>query len=148
MLSENESIVRQLFEEVLNNGDVAFADMIMSRDSVNHGPSMIGCDGGAEGFKQTVKMFRNAMPDLNYSVHEIIATEDRVMARWTLRGTQTGVLRGIKPTNKHVLVTGVIIYRIAAGEIQESWGNWDALGMMLQLGVLPMTAVTWAHPPA
>jgi predicted ester cyclase len=60
-----------------------------------------------------------------------------VVVRWTTRGTHKGELMGIPTTGKSVVVTGIDIFHISSGKVVESWANWDALGMMQQLGVIP-----------
>ena len=60
-----------------------------------------------------------------------------MVTRWTARGTHQAELKGIGPTNKQVTVTGIGIDRIVGGKLEESWVNWDTLGMMQQLGVVP-----------
>ena len=62
------------------------------------------------------------------------------MARWTARGTHTGDLWGIAGTGKDITVTGTSVDRISGGRIIESWSNWDTLGLMQQLGVVPVMA--------
>lgn len=59
------------------------------------------------------------------------------MSRWTARGTHKGALMGIPPTGKQVTVTGITINRIANGKFAEDWSNYDLLGMLQQLGVIP-----------
>ncbi len=138
--SSNESIVRRLFEEALNQGNLAVLPNVVASDSVDHGVSILGASGGAEGIKRAVGALRKGMPDLHFIVEDLLTMQDKVVARWTMQGTVTDELAGIQPTGKKVSVTGVVIYRIAQGKIVESWGNWDALGMLTQLGAVPETA--------
>ena len=78
-----------------------------------------------------------AFPDIQYTVEALLAEGDKVVVRWTARGTHTGELMGIPPTGKQVTVTGVNIGRVANGRIVEEWGEFDMMGMMQQLGVVP-----------
>jgi steroid delta-isomerase-like uncharacterized protein len=82
-------------------------------------------------------MFLSGLPDLATTVEDTIAEGDKVAARWTARGTHNGELMGIPPTGKKVAMTAISIHRIVDGKIAESWINFDALGMMQQLGVAP-----------
>ena len=70
------------------------------------------------------------------TIDDMAADGDRVVLRWTARGTNTGEMMGMPATGKPVRVTGIIINRIAAGKMVEGWGNFDALGMLQQLGVI------------
>ena len=62
---------------------------------------------------------------------------DTAYRRWTAVGTNTGDFWGMPATGKQATVTGITIDRIIGGRIAESWTNWDALGLMQQLGVVP-----------
>jgi predicted ester cyclase len=68
----------------------------------------------------------------------MIAEGDKVVVRQTFRGTHTGGLMGIPPTGKRVAVPGIFITRIVNGKAVEQWANYDNLGLMQQLGVVPM----------
>ena len=66
-----------------------------------------------------------------------IADGDKVASRWIARGTNTGAFMGMPPTGKQVTIAGMLIVRVAGGKMVESWVNFDALGMLQQLGVVP-----------
>jgi len=57
---------------------------------------------------------------------DTIAEEDKVVACWTISGTQGGEYLGIPATNKKVSVDGITIHHIANGKIMDSYSNWDA----------------------
>ena len=61
----------------------------------------------------------------------------RLAYRFSMGGTHKGEFMGIAPTNKQSQLTGISIERLAGGKVVETWVNWDALGMMQQLGVIP-----------
>jgi predicted ester cyclase len=44
---------------------------------------------------------------------------------------------GIPPTGKPVRVTAILIARLVNGKFVEGWLNYDGLGMLQQLGVIP-----------
>ena len=135
-VEENKAIVHRIMEEIFNKGNVAAADELIASNFVDHNP-VCGQPAGLEGLKQVVTMFRTAFPDLHCTVEEMIAEGDKVMARGTIRGTHKGEFMGVPPTGKRVRVTGIDIVRIAGGKVVERWGNFDEMGMMQQLGVVP-----------
>jgi steroid delta-isomerase-like uncharacterized protein len=92
---------------------------------------------GVEGLKQFVSMIRSAIPDLRITLEEDIAEGDKVVSRWRAQGTHQGELMGIAPTGNQVMITGITIHRIEEGKIVEEWENWDALGLMQQIGAIP-----------
>jgi steroid delta-isomerase-like uncharacterized protein len=143
MLTEtNKALSRRFLEEVFNNGKLNVLDEIIAKDHVTTGPGTLpGLPTGPEGQKQLVTVYRNAFPDVHFTVDEQIAEGDKVVTRWTGRGTHKGELFGIPATGKSSTVTGIAVDRIANGKIAESWGIFDQFGMMQQLGVIPMPEV-------
>lgn len=132
---ENKAIGRRVFEEIWSQGKLELADELLDADFVGHaGPDETR---GLEGVKRFMSNFRSAFPDLQVTIEDQIAEGNKVVTRWTARGTHEGEFRGIASTGKQVVITGITIQRIAGGKIVEGWGNWEALGMMQQLGVVP-----------
>jgi predicted ester cyclase len=78
------------------------------------------------------------------TIEDLLAEGETVMARWSCRGTHKGDLSGIAPTGKQFNISGVTIARLANGKMAEGWVNWDAQGLMQQLGVVPELAKTKA----
>ena len=139
MLTEtNKTVSRRFFEEVWNKGNLAVLNEITAKDHVNSGPGTLpGLPAGPEGAKQLVTVYRNAFPDVHFTIDEQIAEGDKVVTRWTGHGTHKGELLGIPATGKSSTVTGIAVDRIVNGKIAESWGIFDQFGMMQQLGVIP-----------
>ena len=92
---------------------------------------------GLEGHLAIVRLFRAAFPDQWWQIEDLIAADDRVVARTTMTGTHLGDFFGIPPTGAHVTLPGVHIVRIADGRVAEHWGSNDDLGLLRQLGVIP-----------
>lgn len=136
MSEENKAVSRRVLEESFNQGNLAVIDELVSADYVDHDLPP-GLPDGPEGFKQLVAMYRAAFPDVQMAIEDVVAEGDKVVIRWTARGTHQGELMGIPPTNKQVTVTGIDINRLAGGKMAEHWGNFDQMGMMQQLGVIP-----------
>jgi predicted ester cyclase len=90
---------------------------------------------GPKGHKDLLAKYTSAFPDTKFTLGDVIAEGDLAAARWSVHGTQRGEIEGIAATNREVNLTGMIIARIAKGKIAETWSNWDALGMLQQLGV-------------
>ena len=137
MASKNKRLLLWVFMELWNDGKLAVADEIFAPEYVNHDPASPDFGTGPEGVKQSVKLYRNAFPDLQFTVEHMIETEQFVTTRFTVRGTHKGDLRGIPATNSSIQVDGIVIRRISAGRIVAGWAVWDALGLMQQLGVIP-----------
>jgi steroid delta-isomerase-like uncharacterized protein len=133
---ENKAISRRADEELFNRGNLDVADELFAPAFVYHDPAG-GELRGPESVKGYAAMLRDAFPDLQQTIEEQMAEGDKVAYRWTARGTHEGELMGIAPTGKRVEFTGIAVARLANGKIEEIWENYDALGMMQQLGVVP-----------
>ncbi len=136
MSAENKAVFRRYFEEVLNTGNLDLVDELIARTYVSHYPTGYDFGGGPEGVKQIVTAVRAGFPDVHFTIEDLIAEGDKVVGRWTFRGTHQGDFMGILPTGKKVSVMGIAIYRVARGKIAEAWVAWDSLGLVQQLGAL------------
>jgi predicted ester cyclase len=134
-VEENKALVRRCWEECFNQGNLAVVDELVAPSYIWHGP---GQDvSGREGIKQLISLYRAAFPDLHMTFEDQIAEGDKVASRWTTRGTHTGDLLGSGPTGKQGTMTGIVISRLASNTIAEEWENFDQLGLLQQLGVMP-----------
>jgi predicted ester cyclase len=134
---ENKALARRWFEDLFNAGNLEVADEIIAPEHVNHDPTIPGIPSGPEGQKQIVNVYRGAFTNAHITVEEQLAEGDRVVTRWSGSGTHQGELMGVAPTGNQVTITGLTINRISDGKIVESWSNYDALGMMRQIGAIP-----------
>ena len=137
MTVDNKEISRRVFEEIWNNKKLSVIGELMAADYVHHDAQSPEVPSGIEGHKQFVSHYLNAFPDLHYTIEDLVADGNTVVIRWIATGTHQGDLPGITRTGRQISVTGMTIARVRDGKFVESWGNWDALGLMQQLGVLP-----------
>lgn len=135
MSEANKATFRRLFEEGVNEGDMAVVDEIVDATFTYHGSGQEL--SGPDGLKQLIGMYRTAFPDIELTIEDQVAEGDKVVTRWTGRGTHEGELQGIAPTGKQITVTGISTTRYAGGKIAEEWEIIDQLGMLQQLGVVP-----------
>jgi ketosteroid isomerase-like protein len=140
MSEGNKNVVRRLFEELWNKGHLAVADELFAPTYAHHDPSTPDFGRGPESEKKRATLYRTAFSDFRLMAEDIIAEGETVVARWSCRGTHKGDLGGIAPTGKQFTISGVSIARFANGKMVEGWVNWDALGLMQQLGVVPQLA--------
>ena len=133
---ENKALERRLKEAVWDRHDPDAADEFVAPDVVEHN-SALGPGLGRDGYKRALRMAFSAFPDAQLIHEELIAEGNTVVERWTMRGTHLGEFMGIPPTNKQVTVTGIDIYRYAGGKRVETWSQYDAVGLMQQLGPVP-----------
>lgn len=139
-MSEKKARVRRLFEEIWNKGNLPLADECFASSYIHHDPATPDFGRGPEGEKKRATLYRTAFPDIQLTIEDLIAEGETVVARWSCRGTHSGDLAGIAPTGRQVNVSGMSIARFDGTKIVEGWVNWDAHGLLEQLGVLPERA--------
>jgi steroid delta-isomerase-like uncharacterized protein len=132
----NKAIVRRYFDQVLNEQQHDLAEEFLAETIELHGTDLAP---GLEVVKQWLTMFAAAFPDGHYTVEDVVAEADRVVARTTFNGTHKAEMQGIPATGKAVSVPSITIFRLDNGKIAEGWLINDNLGMMQQLGIIPAT---------
>ncbi len=140
MSENNKAVVRRLLDEVWNKGNLSLVDELFTPNFEFHDASTPDLGRGPESEKKRVTLYRNAFPDLRLTIEDMIAEGETVVTRWSCRGTHKGDLSGIAPTGKQITISGITVGRFANGKIAQGYANWDALGLMQQLGVVPQFA--------
>ena len=131
----NKATVRRYFEQILNNQRHDLVEEFLAENIELHGT---GLAPGLEVVKQWLTMFAAAFPDGQNTIEDVVAEEDRVVARTTFNGTHQGEMQGIPATGKRVSSSPTItIFRLDNGKIAEGWLVSDNLGFMQQIGVIP-----------
>lgn len=134
---QNKTKVRYYFEEVWNKGNLAVVDEVVDANVVDHNiPSVT--PAGSEGQKVFVQVIHSAFPNLTLTVQDLLADGDKVIVRFSIRGTHQRDFMGIPPTGKSINVSAISIYRFEGDKCVELWTEFDQFGMMQQLGVIPV----------
>jgi steroid delta-isomerase-like uncharacterized protein len=136
---DNKTVVRRLIEKFWNQGNLAVADELYTADAVHRDPVTPDLGRGPASIQQLHTLYGASFPDQQFTVEDLVAEGDKVVVRWTVRGTHQGELMGIAPTGKQVTVTGITIYQLTDGKIAEEIANWDAFGLMQHLGAISLT---------
>ena len=135
---ENKAIVRRINDEAWTGGNLDVIDELVAGDFVT---TVVGAPEqirGRQGFREFVVMYRTAFPDLRINVDEQIAEGDIVVTRWTGTGTHEGELMGMPATGKQVTTAGINVDRVAGGKLAGGWGLFDQLGLLQQIGAVPV----------
>jgi predicted ester cyclase len=134
--SQNKETVRKFYEECLNKKDFVLMRELLS-------PDFTGANGekGAEGFEKNVKPLMTGLPDVQWKIEDIIQEGDKVAVRHSLKGTNTGVYRGLPPTGKVITNDGILIFQLKGDKIIAVWTQTDRLGFNQQIGIIPMTLI-------
>jgi steroid delta-isomerase-like uncharacterized protein len=133
---ENKEIVRRFFEEGPSKGNLNVADELLSPDFILHVP--LPSSPGIEGINEVITACRAAFEHLNVTIEDMVADGNNVAARFTARGIHKGDFMGLPATGKPITMTGIEIFRIKDGKIAELWGEANLLGLMQQLGIIPV----------
>ena len=131
---ENKALIRRYWQ-ASNEHNVDILDELTTTDYVQHETTG---DLNLQELKASNTMIIAAFPDITATIDDIIAEGDRVVVRMHISGTHKGEYRGIPPTGKIAVITEMGIYRISEGKIAEGWSLYDALGLMQQLGAIPL----------
>ena len=131
---DNADVFRRVIEEGFNQGNVAALDDCFSGTFEEHQYGMAPSLGG---LKRAIAGLRRAVPDLTLTIDEIIASEDKIWARMTARGTNHGTFLGFAPTGKSFTISVIDVCRFDRGKIVEHWGVPDRFALLDQLGLLP-----------
>lgn len=134
MSEQNKAQVRRVLEEVYNQGRLEVVDDVASSNLIIHARSHDV--HGRAGARQYVTTLREGFPDIHFTVEDQIAEGDKVVTRWTARGTHKGDFQGIPASGKAVRIAGAEIDRLIDGKVVECWNHIDELGLMQQLGVV------------
>jgi steroid delta-isomerase-like uncharacterized protein len=139
-LDENKATVRRVLTEFWQQGNASVLDELLAPDCVNHEQSISeqrgkdACKQWAEGVRQANKQ---AFPDFDIALDDLIAEGNQVAKRWTFRGTHRGEFNGIPATGKQVTMRGITLYRLEGGKITELYWNYDIFGLLVQIGAIP-----------
>ena len=136
---ENKEKARRMMEEAFGQGKLEVVDEVLDADFVCYDPnSESGAVRGADTIKQEIEWFRNAIPDLTYTVDDQVAEGEKVVSRYTATGTHEGEFFGVAPTGARIEMSGIQIYRFDEnGKMVEEWPEYDMLGAMKQMGAVP-----------
>lgn len=131
----NKLLVRRFIDEVYNKGNLAVVDELLDTgfhlpDELPPGPP------GREPFKQHVVAWRSAFPDFYEVIEDMVAEGDKVVYRWSGQGTHRSEFMGAAPSGRKVILSGIVILRLADGRIEEAWQAYDRLRLFQQLGLV------------
>jgi steroid delta-isomerase-like uncharacterized protein len=135
---DNKAIVTRFSADVWNSGNLATVEDYIAADYIRHDPGIPMQVRGPEGIKQLVRVFRNAFPDVHFTPEIIVGELDKVVVLFRVSGSHQGELMGMPATGKPIAITSIEIFRFADGKIAEQWVAVDNMGMLQQLGAMPV----------
>jgi steroid delta-isomerase-like uncharacterized protein len=142
MSQTNIETSKRVILEAFGDGRTEILDEVCAADFVDHDP--IQGDQDAESVKQRITEYKGAFPDLEFTIEDAFAADDKVVLRWSGQGTFENDFMGQEPTHeKGDPIRGISIDRFDEnGKIVEAWAQWDVLTFMRQLRLIPEAAET------
>ena len=134
---DTKALIRRVYEEGVTKGNLAVFDETFAVDYVDHlfRPEL---PSGRESLKVFVGTFRTGFPDVQITVEDVIAEDDKAASRITIRGTHTGEFQGLSPTGKQVTLEALDHWRFSGGKVVEHWGGPNQFSLLHQLGVVSL----------
>ena len=136
-LAKNKATIRNLYEGILNTGKLDLLKEIIAEDYT-------GTRGekGPGGFAETVGSIRIAFPDIKWTVEDLMADGNKVIVRWSWKGTNKASFRGLPPSGKEVSDSAIAIYQFDGEKIVKAWIQSDKLGFLQQVGLVASDIAT------
>jgi steroid delta-isomerase-like uncharacterized protein len=132
-LEENVALVQKYWEKCWNLHD---PDYLAETHHLTFSEN--GVVTGVSAFRNDLSAFFQSFPDVQVSIEDVLAHEDRVLMRVVYQGTHKGRQKGFPASGKEILVSGLELFLIMDGRIVHHWHEMDHLGMLTQIGYLPM----------
>ncbi|MFB6112784.1 MAG: ester cyclase [Halodesulfurarchaeum sp.] len=124
-LNDSRAVVKRVWEDVVNGGDLDAIDELVAEDYMDRGPGGYECTG-PDGFRRFIVALHEIFEGLTVTVHEYILEDDRVLSRWTGRATS-------RENGRDVEWHGATVTHITDGKMIEDWEYWDRLELAEQM---------------
>jgi predicted ester cyclase len=129
-LKKNKQLAIDFFEQIWNQDDESAIDRCIAEVAAGNDPKF---GVGRESFRLQWRKWREAFPDINFAIEEIVTEGNTVVIRWHLTGTHKVECIGQPATGNKVAVDGVSIDRIDNGVVASGFDAWDEIGFQKQL---------------
>ena len=138
MTTEANKATMRRFLEFINTASQELAVELIAPGAVFHVPGRPEPMRGPAGYIAIIGMMRSGFPDIQWTIEEMIAEDDRVAARFMMRGTHRGAFFGVPPTGKKIEAQAMNFYRLFGGQFVEERGQPDIFGLLQQIGAVPV----------
>lgn len=138
MSIETNKLAMRRFNEFINTADQNLGEELIAEDAQFWVPGRPESMRGLAGYMNVLGMMRSGFSDVQWSLEETIAEGDKIAARFTMRGTHDGTFFGVPATGRKIEVRAMNFYRLAGGKFVEEYGQPDLLGLLQQIGAVPV----------
>lgn len=140
MSEANKAIIRRLYHDTINAGNLATVDELYAPDVELHLPGIPEDPYGPGPVKDLLATMRTTFPGLRVTIEDLVVEGDTVAARVTFRQPHPGTLHGVSPRLPPAAWVRLDIFRLFKGRIVEQWADRDDVALLRQLGVPPVSA--------
>ena len=138
MSIEANKLAMRRFTEFINTADQKLGEGLIAANATFWVPGRPEPMRGLAGYMNVLGMMRSGFSDVQWSLEETIAEGDRIAARFTMSGTHDGTFFGVPTTGRKIEVRAMNFYRLAGGKFVEEYGQPDLLGLLQQIGAVPV----------
>ena len=135
---ETTTVFFKQFLQFINTADENLAQQLISPVAKFYVPGQSEPLQGPKGYLMIIAMMRGGFPDIQWTIEDMITENNKVAVRFTIRGTHKGVFFGVPATEKSIVVQAMNFYRLADSQIIEEFGQPDMLGLLTQIGAVPL----------
>ena len=135
--AQNKELVRRFMEEVQNEHRYESIDELCQPDQLLDHPEIPEPVRGTDILREKVQQMEVALPNMHFTIEDLVAEGDQVAVRFTLRGTQTGPFGPVKASGKSIDQSGMTVYDVRDGKLAAARIREDLLAMLDQMGVIP-----------
>jgi steroid delta-isomerase-like uncharacterized protein len=132
-------IVQRLFDEVYTGGNINVLDQLVSNNIRIHDQSLPNAKPGLSYYRELETSYARAFPSKKATIDELIVSGDRVIVRWTCKGSHEGEYQGTPATHRKFTVSGISIFQITNDRVSEIWQSWDRLSLLEQLNIIQLS---------
>jgi predicted ester cyclase len=137
MANDNRQLTRRLMEEVWNNGKLQLLEELLDPAFEGRDPLMGPLK--PEQYRNMVKAYRTAFPDIRFEIQAVVADGSFVTTRWAARCTHLGPFLGNESTGRSAFITGINMAELRNGKVLSEYSEWDLAALLRQLDLVGIT---------
>lgn len=135
VIEKNKKLM-EFFVEFINTANENIGTKLIASNAKFYVPGRPEPLCGLNGYMEIIHMMRAGFPDIQWTLEELIAEDEKIAARFTMHGSHNGIFMGVSPTGKAITVQAMNVYTFADGKIIEERGLPDLISLLMQIGAM------------
>lgn len=124
----NKALIERIYHRGYNDGDVSVFEDCYSDDFVHHSKVIHDVAPGGQGEAESMRRFREAIPDVRFTVLHLLAEGDWIAARLFIAGTPVNDYGSLRLVGGRFEQHALALFRVTEGRVAEEWMFTDAAG--------------------